>query len=362
MKKVLLSFFLIFSFSITAYGWEKVPIPDYVNKKTKSPWNFFDDFEDQKLGKVNLKKYEINNKGKGNKPFKIKQDTDGNKFLEITVKHGWNKCCGSWNNTERAEFQVKGKKTLNKEIWYGFKVRLPKDFNHINDRVLINQFKNNFDNMKKSPLLGIRFYENGNKLDLGGDTGGRATIKWNKKEHKKHAIRYQYLKVNDSWVLNKIKERDTDYGNVSTCNNENNCSGCEEYFTRGICCYDLDGKPIWKKKGYLNSGEKPSFCNKIKKIKKKIEVNELGKWTTFKIGIKNSKKEDGYVKVYKDNNLIMNYNGITFDWKGNYYSSLIRIGLYRNSDPNGTGYPDQSIHFDDFIVVSDKKTLDKYLN
>ena len=102
MKKVLLSFFLIFSFSINAYGWEKVPIPDYVNKKTKSPWNFFDDFEDQKLGKVNLKKYEINNKGKGNKPFKIKQDTDGNKFLEITVKHGWNKCCGSWNNTERA--------------------------------------------------------------------------------------------------------------------------------------------------------------------------------------------------------------------------------------------------------------------
>ena len=47
MKKVLLSFFLIFSFSINAYGWEKVPIPDYVNKKTKSPWNFFDNFEDR---------------------------------------------------------------------------------------------------------------------------------------------------------------------------------------------------------------------------------------------------------------------------------------------------------------------------
>ena len=39
-----------------------------------------------------------------------------------------------------------------------------------------------------------------------------------------------------------------------------------------------------------------------------------------------------------------------------------RIGPYRDSDPLGVGYPRQSIHYDDFIVVSDKKTLDKYLN
>ena len=31
------------------YAWEKVPVPDYVDKKTKSPWNFYDDFEDQNL-------------------------------------------------------------------------------------------------------------------------------------------------------------------------------------------------------------------------------------------------------------------------------------------------------------------------
>ena len=31
------------------YAWEKVPVPDYVNKKTRSPWNFYDNFEDQKL-------------------------------------------------------------------------------------------------------------------------------------------------------------------------------------------------------------------------------------------------------------------------------------------------------------------------
>ena len=28
----------------------------------------------------------------------------------------------------------------------------------------------------------------------------------------------------------------------------------------------------------------------------------------------------------------------------------------------GKKYPDQVIHFDNFTVVSDKKTLDKYLN
>ena len=36
------------------YAWEKVPVPDYVDKKTKSPWNFYENFEDQKIGKVKL--------------------------------------------------------------------------------------------------------------------------------------------------------------------------------------------------------------------------------------------------------------------------------------------------------------------
>ena len=44
MRRVLLIIFLILSFPITTYSWEKVPVPDYVNKKTKSPWNFYDDF------------------------------------------------------------------------------------------------------------------------------------------------------------------------------------------------------------------------------------------------------------------------------------------------------------------------------
>ena len=44
--------------------------------------------------------------GEGKKPFKIKQDPNGNKFLEIKVKHGWKKCCGTWVKTERADFAI----------------------------------------------------------------------------------------------------------------------------------------------------------------------------------------------------------------------------------------------------------------
>ena len=59
-----------------------------LNGKGEIVWEN-DDFEDQKVGRAKLQKnYNINDKGAGSKPFKIKQDPDGNKFLEVTVKHG----------------------------------------------------------------------------------------------------------------------------------------------------------------------------------------------------------------------------------------------------------------------------------
>ena len=61
----------MFSFNINASAWEKVPIPDYVDKKTKSPWNFYENFEDGKL----RFKYITNSKNisnsPGKKPYKI---------------------------------------------------------------------------------------------------------------------------------------------------------------------------------------------------------------------------------------------------------------------------------------------------
>mgnify|MGYP001338557972 FL=1 len=341
MKSLSLYFFLVLIiFSINNLNaWEKVPVPDYVNKKTKSPWNFYDDFEDQKLGKAKIRKnYNINDKGTGSKPFKIKQDPNGNKFLEVTVKHGWNKCCGSWVNTERAEFEAKQKRSLNKEIWYGFRMRLPENFMHIDDRVLISQFKNQFNPMKKSPLVGIRFYDNGDALSLQGDTGGVASTKWNDKESKIHKVGVKYFKNNDKWNLIESKIRGEEKIKLWKCN-----------ISKNMKAYDTTSLKL------------PKYCKNLKTVTS-FPANKLGEWTVFKIGIKNSKKKDGFVKIYKDDQLMWDYSGVTFDWKGQYKHSDIRIGIYRDSDPNGSGYPDQSIHFDDFTVVSDKKTLDKYLN
>ena len=322
MKKIIsyISKIIIFLFlSSNTFAWEKVPVPDYVDKKNKSPWNFFEDFEKQKKGKLKLKKLTINDKGAGLKPFKIKIDPDGNKYLEVTVKHGWNNdpYKKKGKETERAEFQTKIKNTLNKEIWIGFKTRLPKDFTHINDRVLFFQFKNQHDPMKRSPLLGIRFYENGNVLDLGGDTGGSAGKSWSQEESDIHGIRAKYKKKELNWFVFQEKNR----------------------------------------------GEKKIKNNFKLTPNKTFSVTQLGEWSTYKIGIYNTKDDDGFVKIFKDNKLIFDYKGITYDWKGRYTGSYIRIGIYRDSGKRiGIEYPDQSIHFDDFTVVSDKKTLDKYLN
>ena len=303
----------MFSFTINVYAWEKVPVPDYVDKKTKSPWNFYDDFDDQKL-----KKYKINDKGAGKKPFKFKKDPDGNTYLEITVKHGWNKCCRGNFRTERAEMSPRGKFVKEKIIWYGFKVRLPKDFIHIDDRVLFHQFKNQIKSKCASPgpLLGIAFRNEGKKLDLHGDIGG---VCKGEESLKKYRIQFDYRLMNKKWYPIKLKHKEI-----------------EKY---GIITVDL------------MSGIEP------------FDATPLGEWTTYKVGIYSTKKDSGFVKVYKDDILIFDYEGVTFDWKGRPYNeTVVRIGPYRDSDPSGKGYPPQSIHYDDFTVVSDKKTLDKYLN
>ena len=91
-------------------------------------------------------------------------------------------------------------------------------------------------------------------------------------------------------------------------------------------------------------------------------MTQLGEWSTYKIGIYNTNDDDGFVKVFKDNKLIFDYKGITSDWKGKYTGTNVRIGVYRDSGKQiGIEYPDQSIHFDDFIVVSDQKTLDQLI-
>ena len=32
-------------------------------------------------------------KDQDEKPFKLRKERNGNTYIEVTVKHGWNKCC-----------------------------------------------------------------------------------------------------------------------------------------------------------------------------------------------------------------------------------------------------------------------------
>ncbi len=281
--------------------------------KGRSPWNFSEDFENEKVGRLRTNKFTTNDKGTGRKPFKIRKDPDGNQYLEVTVKDGWNvdQKGREKETTERAEFQVKPKRALGKEIWISFKKRLPEDFTHIDDRVLFFQFKNtmHIDDGKNGPLIGLRYYKNGNRLNIGGDTGGNAGRSKSRKEEHLHRIETKYKNYGGNWFQK------------------------------------------WKK--YRNK-------SKDRDVEGKASVTPLGKWSTYKIGIHNTKNDDGFVKVYKDGYLMFDYNGVTYDWRGRYYQSHIRIGIYRDRVV-GIKYPDQTIHFDDFIVVSDEKTLDQLI-
>ena len=281
--------------------------------KGRSPWNFSEDFENEKVGRLRTNKFTTNDKGTGRKPFKIRKDPDGNQYLEVTVKDGWNvdQKGREKETTERAEFQVKPKRALGKEIWISFKKRLPEDFTHIDDRVLFFQFKNtmHIDDGKNGPLIGLRYYKNGNRLNIGGDTGGNAGRSKSRKEEHLHRIETKYKNYGGNWFQK------------------------------------------WKK--YRNE-------SKDRDVEGTASVTPLGKWSTYKIGIHNTKNDDGFVKVYKDGDLMFDYNGVTYDWRGRYYQSHIRIGIYRDRVV-GIKYPDQTIHFDDFIVVSDEKTLDQLI-
>ena len=53
--------------------------------KGRSPWNFSEDFENEKVGRLRTNKFTTNDKGTGRKPFKIRKDPDGNQYLEVTA-------------------------------------------------------------------------------------------------------------------------------------------------------------------------------------------------------------------------------------------------------------------------------------
>jgi hypothetical protein len=291
---------------------ETLPVPDSVKWSEKSPWNFTETFQDHDVGPFRHPMLQPNDKGAGWAPFEIKESESGNRYLAVSVEDGMNALpvYGKPEGTERAEIQTPRRWAKGKEIWYGFQVRLPKNFQQFNDRVLISQFKNRFDNMQQSPLLGTSYYNFGETLRLQGDTGGIASRPSSNNEYE-HMVKTRLEKRKGEWLVIGEKKRGSDFD------------------------YTFDSA-------------------------KTAPVTPPGKWGTFKIGIRNTEDETGFIKVYLNDHLVMDYRGITFDWRGQYEGTVVRIGIYRDAG-FGEGFPPQTIHYDNWTVVSDKSTLDRAL-
>ena len=373
--------------NIVNYNFNDIEV-DIKNKQHQSPWNFHDNFESQLL-----KEYTLTNKQGSAKSelYKIIKDKDGNHFLAITVKKNTNtdlsRTIGEKSKqTERTELSPPGKHVNEKIIWYGFKMRLPIDFKHTQDRVMITQFKSNFENMKKGPLFGIRFYDNGKEIRIGGTIGGTANTGHSPKHAKEKTKFVNFYLRDDGLYWGKLKYGDSeeiyfskDINNPKIYINENDDFGLGEIPDKKICQVATDLKNTnnqviktfknivssnFKERKYIKEALKRNLSCDVDNFKNLILPSKLflkqNEWITIKIGLYITKSRNGFVKMYQNDNLIFSYDGITFDWDGDYIQSFPRIGPYRNSG-SGNGYHDQTIHYDDFTVVSDKKTLDKYL-
>ena len=82
-------------------------------------------------------------------------------------------------------------------------------------------------------------------------------------------------------------------------------------------------------------------------------------WHTYKIGFYNTDKEDGFIRVYHNDNLIYDYGGPTLNYYSGYERTFLIFGNYRRT--NKIVEP-QTLYFDDLTFVADKETLDKILN
>ena len=135
-----------------------------------SPWKFHADFEDNSWkGKLTP-----NDKGMGWFPFQIIEE-DGNKFLSITVKNGWNSDKDHEKKlTERSEIQTSKRQSFGKEVWYGFKIKKPDSTKLIYNRTLITQLKQP-TGTKPNPMISIKQRTPNNSiiaLSVCGKSGG----------------------------------------------------------------------------------------------------------------------------------------------------------------------------------------------
>ena len=118
--------------------------------------------------------------------------------------------------------------------------------------------------------------------------------------------------------------------------------------------------------GYAYNGDGIAYPHR-KRIASDIIEDE---WTTFKIGIKYSFDTDGWIKVYRNNELVWDnvdvpnlitrfYPKCGTDPAITLVGNHVRIGVYAKSDdPLAVN----TLHFDNFVSASDEQAVDAFLN
>ena len=318
IMKIILSVIFLFLINSISYSWEKIPIPKNLDKKKVSPFNFTDPFNYsniEELDKFYMLAHEWKKDGKYSKEnYQILEEVDGNKFLSISALEGINTNIDySKTLKERGEINPPDKKILNKEIWYGFKMKLSDDFAF-----------NGLEYFKFHQLMG---WTHGKKI---GNLGSLISLNL-----KNNGLRFQ---VDGHITSDKSLQNQINYGAT---------------YRRLVISDEF---------GYDENSSK--YSNDLFKtnLSSTIKFPSSSEWDVYKIGIYYTENKTGFIKIFQNDNLILNFMGPTFLWKKDhgrkYGNSSIIIGAYRIADKN---LPNQSIHFDDFTIVSDKKTLDKYL-
>jgi hypothetical protein len=238
--------------------------------------------------------------GVGSDRYEIQKEENGNSYMSITVKKGWGSDYGTNKNpTERSELETQKLQTFGKEVWYGFKVKVPSGHQIIRDRFLITQFKQR-TRTRPSPMVCI--YQYGPKdvrvgLSICGKSGGIGSYQTRSKHEGTRSMR-----CGNQWIEPVL-----------------NFSPTEEF------------------KEFLTEN-----------------------WSNIVIGSYVTNKNDGFVQIYFNKELIYDYRGPTYGWS-KIVGTNVRIGIYRDGDPFGDSYPPQTVHYDDFVIGSTQDEITNIL-
>lgn len=308
---------------VFASSWNKkdplntLKITPNLEKNRLSPYNFKDEFNYKNIEELD-EIYELAfewKKGKYPKDnYELIEEKSGNKFIAITVKPNTNSHYDAYGDLkERGEINLPKVDLLEKEVWYGFRVRFPEGFEYNNSKYLkIHQLMDATEKAKqRSPRVSFNIRNSGNRFQING----------------------QFADLKSDPNKNCLKE-----------------DGCYEKAFYGLN-YDKSVYGVVVRK---TNNKKASGSSDFKFPSK-------GKWQIFKVGTFISRSDDGFVKIYQDDKQIFDYSGVTYDRKLKYYGTLLVIGGYRYGTKTNGGFPPQTIHFDDLTVVSSKEMLDKQL-